>query len=130
MTKHTHDHEHHATATATATAPVMSHCGPPPGHGHDDHDQHAGHDPEQFRRKFWWTLLLAGPVVAFSEMFADLVGYTRPANTAWISPVLGTVIFFYGGWPFLKGAVDEIRYRAPGMMLLIGLAITVSFVAS
>jgi Cu2+-exporting ATPase len=121
----TNTHEHHA-------APQMLHgCGgPPAGHGHEGHDKHAGHDAEQFRRRFWWTLLLAVPVVAFSEMFADFVGYTRPANTAWISPVLGTVIFFYGGWPFLKGAVDEIRYRAPGMMLLIGLAITVAFAAS
>src|SRR5205823_1478755 len=89
----------------------MNHCGPPTAHdahdAHGGHDHHAGHDPEQFRRKFWWTLVLAVPVVAFSQMFADLVGYTRPANTAWISPVLGTVIFFYGGWPFLKGGYDE-----------------------
>ncbi|MDQ1636507.1 MAG: P-type Cu2+ transporter, partial [Frankiaceae bacterium] len=48
----------------------------------------------------------------------------------WISPVLGTVVFFYGGWPFLTGAWSEIRSRQPGMMLLITLAITVSFVAS
>ncbi len=63
-------------------------------------------------------------------MFADLVGYTRPAGTDWISPVLGTVIFFYGGWPFLSGGVSEIRARQPGMMLLIALAITVAFTAS
>ena len=63
-------------------------------------------------------------------MFADLIGYTRPAGTAWISPVLGTVIFFYGGWPFLSGGVSEARARQPGMMLLIALAITVAFTAS
>jgi Cu2+-exporting ATPase len=63
-------------------------------------------------------------------MFSDLLGYVPPENTGWISPVLGTVVFFYGGWPFLTGAWSEIRSRQPGMMLLITLAITVSFVAS
>jgi Cu2+-exporting ATPase len=63
-------------------------------------------------------------------MFADLLGYGLPPGTAWISPVLGTVVFFYGGWPFLSGAWSELRARQPGMMLLIALAITVAFGAS
>ena len=65
-------------------------------------------------------------------MFQDLLGYTAPKfpGSSWIPPVLGTAIFLYGGWPFLTGAVSEIRSRHPGMMLLIGLAITVAFVAS
>ena len=63
-------------------------------------------------------------------MFADLLGYDRPAGTGWIAPVLGTVVFLYGGWPFLTGAVAEIRARRPGMMLLISMAITVAFGAS
>ncbi len=85
-----------------------------------------------FRDRFWLTLVLAIPVVLYSEMFQDLLGYTAPTfpGSDWVSPILGTVIFFYGGWPFLTGAVDEIRSRQPGMMLLIGLAITVAFVAS
>src|SRR3954471_3843295 len=126
MTTHTdeHHHDHHDHHDHQIT--MATGC----GGGHGGHDGHAGHDPNQFRRKFWWTLLLAIPVVVFSEMFADLVGYTRPANTAWIAPVLGTVIFVYGGRPVLEGADREIRDRAPGMMLLIGLAITVSFTAS
>ncbi|AOX44904.1 copper-translocating P-type ATPase [Microbacterium sp. BH-3-3-3] len=77
-------------------------------------------------------LAFAVPVVAFSGMFAMLVGYGLP-DAAWvsgISPVFGTVMFVWGGWPFLTGAVTEIRSRKPGMMLLIGLAITVAFVAS
>ena len=98
-------------------------------HAHHDHTHHADH-AEQFRRRFWWCLALAVPVVVFSEMFADLIGYSRPAGTGWVSPVLGTVIFFYGGWPFLAGGVAELRARRPGMMLLIALAITVAFVAS
>lgn len=69
-------------------------------------------------------------MVGFSRMFSDLLGYSLPAGTGWVSPVLGTVISFYGGWPFLTGAVAEIRARQPGMMLLVALAITVALGAS
>ncbi|SDO68723.1 Cu2+-exporting ATPase [Nakamurella panacisegetis] len=97
------------------------------GHGgHSGHGDHAA----QFRDKFWWSLALTVPVVGFSHMFSELLGYHLPAGTGWVSPVLGTVVFLYGGWPFLTGAVSEIRTRKPGMMLLIALAITVAFVAS
>ncbi len=105
--------------------------------GHAGHDMsgHAGHGDHvgQFKRLFWIMLVMAVPVIGFSMMFADLIGYTIPDSPAllmWISPVLGTVMYFWGGWPFLTGAVSEIRQRKPGMMLLIGLAITVAFVAS
>ena len=100
--------------------------------GHGGHMDHGGHGDHaaQFRDRFWWSLLLAAPVVAFSSMFADLLGYSLPAGTGWISPVLGTVVYLYGGWPFLTGAVAEVRARQPGMMLLVALAITVAFVAS
>ncbi|MGH2700611.1 MAG: copper-translocating P-type ATPase [Actinomycetota bacterium] len=104
---------------------------------HADHADHAGHSShadhaEMFRSKFWLTLVLTVPVVYFSEMFQRLLDYTAPTffGSEWISPVLGTVIFFYGGAPFLSGAIDEIRSRQPGMMLLIGFAISVAFVAS
>ncbi|HEX2241479.1 MAG TPA: HAD-IC family P-type ATPase, partial [Actinomycetota bacterium] len=101
------------------------------GHEHAGHD-HAGHDPAQFRDRFWITLALTLPVVFFSHMFQDLLGYTAPhfPGSTLISSVLGTVIFVYGGWPFLQGAYHEARARQPGMMLLIGLAITVAFGAS
>ncbi len=107
-------------------------------HGHDHHPQghqgHQGHDHhlDQFRKLFWINLVVAVPVVAFSNMFAMLVGYTIPAFPAagWVSPVLGTVMYLVGGRPFLVGAIGEIRSRKPGMMLLIGLAITVAFLAS
>ncbi len=77
-------------------------------------------------------LVLAVPVVGFNDMFADLLGYDLPAGgwDWWVSPVLGTVMYAWGGQPFLTGAVEEIRTRKPGMMLLIGLAITVAFLAS
>ncbi len=107
---------------------------------HTDHAEHAGHAGHAghgdhvaiFRRLFWWNLLLAIPVVAFSGMFAMVLGYELPPvpGLDLISPVLGTVIFVWGGRPFLSGAIDELRARRPGMMLLIGLAITTAFVAS
>ncbi|NDO78976.1 heavy metal translocating P-type ATPase [Kocuria indica] len=77
-------------------------------------------------------LILAVPVVAFNDMFAHLIGYNLPeaAWVSWVSPVLGTVVYFWGGWPFLTGGLSEIRSRKPGMMLLIALAITVAFLAS
>lgn len=104
------------------------------GHGGGDHAAHGGHGDHvaQFRRLFWIMLALAVPVVGFSHMFAMIIGYQLPdfALVAWISPVLGTVMYVWGGRPFLTGAVAEIRARKPGMMLLIALAITVAFVAS
>lgn len=101
---------------------------------HTGHSGHAGHGDHvaQFRRLFWVMAALAVPTVALSPMFATLLGYDLPdfPGARWISPILGTVMYLWGGRPFLTGAVSEIRSRAPGMMLLIGLAITVAFLAS
>nr|WP_221181372.1 copper-translocating P-type ATPase [Curtobacterium sp. PhB130] len=103
------------------------------GHGHMHHG-HGGHGDHaaMFRDRFWWSLVLAVPVVAFSTMFADILHYPLPdaAWAGWVSPVLGTVLFLYGGWPFLTGGWSEARTKHPGMMLLIGMAIVVAFVAS
>ena len=94
----------------------------------DGHGDHSG----RFRRLFWGMLLLAVPVVVLSPMFAMLAGYELPAGglVAWAAPVLGTVLYAWGGSPFLTGAVGELRAGRPGMMLLIGLAISVAFAAS
>jgi P-type Cu2+ transporter len=101
---------------------------------HTSEHDHAGHGDHvaQFRRLFWTMLVLAIPTVALSGMFAMILGYTVPdfAGAQWVSPVLGTVMYLWGGRPFLTGAISEIRSRTPGMMLLIGLAITVAFVSS
>ena len=105
----------------------MDHSGHGGGHGgHAGHGDHVG----QFRRLFWINLIIAVPVVAFSPMFAMILGYEVPGWARFIAPVLGTVMYVWGGWPFLTGAVSELRSRKPGMMLLIGLAITVAFFAS
>src|SRR5712671_7953151 len=100
-------------------------------HGHGGHGGHGDH-VAQFRRLFWTMLVLAIPTVALSGMFAMILGYTVPEFTGsqWVSPVLGTVMYLWGGRPFLTGAISEIRSRTPGMMLLIGLAITVAFTSS
>ena len=129
-------------ASTHASQEVSGHAGHEmSGHGGHEmagHDMsgHAGHDMSghvaQFRRLFWIMLVIAVPVVAFSRMFAMILGYTLPdaAWASWISPVLGTVMYAWGGAPFLTGAVGELRSRKPGMMLLIALAITVAFLAS
>nr|WP_245649554.1 heavy metal translocating P-type ATPase [Nocardia shimofusensis] len=75
-------------------------------------------------------LVLSVPVVTTSMMFADLLGYRVPGGLSWVSPLGGTVMYFWGGRPFLSGARAEIRARQPGMMLLIASAITVAFAAS
>ena len=104
------------------------------GHSGMDHSGHGGHADHvgQFRRLFWIMLVVAVPVVVFSSMFAMILSYPLPAfpGVAWISPVLGTVMYVWGGRPFLVGAVAELKARKPGMMLLIALAITVAFLAS
>ncbi|MFD6609712.1 heavy metal translocating P-type ATPase [Micromonospora chalcea] len=104
------------------------------GHGTDhdtDHGTHAGHDPEQFRRRFWLSLALTVPIVVTSHMVMDWFGYSLDfPGVSWVGPVLGTVVFAYGGWPFLTGGLRELRERAPGMMLLISMAIVVAYLAS
>ena len=100
-------------------------------HGHANRGGHGDH-VAQFRKLFVIMLVIAVPVVAADAMFAALVGYTLPDNpvVTWTSPILGTVMYFWGGKPFLIGGLSEIRARQPGMMLLIALAITVAFFAS
>src|SRR6185312_1408337 len=112
----------------TDHAMPAGHCG---GGGHGGPGDHSDH-VAQYRRLFWLMLLLAVPTVAVSGMFAMILGYTIPdiLGVRWVSPVLGTVMFVWGGRPFLSGAVSEIRSRAPGMMLLIGLAISVAYLSS
>ena len=104
------------------------------GGGHEGHGAHGGHGDHaaQFRDRFWLSLALTIPVVLYSEMVQEWLGFTPPAfpGSQWVAPVLGTVVFLYGGRPFLEGGLAELRSRQPGMMLLISLAILVAFGAS
>lgn len=86
---------------------------------------------EDFKWRFWWVLALTVPILALSPMIQEFLGVEwRFAGDSWILFALSTVVFFFGGWPFLKGLVDELRERQPGMMTLIGLAISVAYVYS
>jgi P-type Cu2+ transporter len=92
---------------------------------------HEHHHAEEFRSRFWFSLALAVPVIAFSSMIRDWLGLPDVTGVQEaVAPVFGTILFFYGGRPFLTGALSELRARQPGMMTLIALAITVAFVAS
>ncbi|MEL7644824.1 MAG: copper-translocating P-type ATPase [Anaerolineaceae bacterium] len=102
------------------------------GHeGHDAHVDHSGHE-QMFQRKFWVSLILSIPVLLFSQGFQALLGFSMPVfpGSSWITPVLAVIVFFYGGLPFIKMAIPELRDRRPGMMTLISLAIIVAFVYS
>ena len=100
-------------------------------HGHGGHGGHGDH-AVMFRDRFWVALVLTVPVLVWAESLQEWFGYTAPVlpGSGLIAPVLGTVVFAYGGWPFLSGAVAELRSREPGMMLLVGMAITVAFASS
>ena len=126
-------HEHHSGHPEPSVH--HGHAAPPKrggGDEHSGHDQHAGHSPEMFRDRFWLSLALTVPVVFWSEHVEMLLGYAAPvfSGSAWIPPILGTVVFLYGGLVFLRGAAHELSARLPGMMTLISLAITVAFVFS
>ncbi|MCA1842986.1 MAG: copper-translocating P-type ATPase, partial [Actinobacteria bacterium] len=93
-------------------------------HGHGDH-------AEMFRRRFWWSLLLTIPIVATSHMVMAWFGYALDfPGMSLVGPVLGSVLFVWGGWPFLAGGWQEARERQPGMMLLIAMAISVAYSGS
>ena len=104
---------------------------------HSGHGDHAGHDHSQmvadFRKRFWISLLLTIPVLALSPMIQHVLGLGegwRFAGDAYILTALSSVIYFYGGWPFLDGLRQEVRARNPGMMTLIGVAITAAYIYS
>jgi P-type Cu2+ transporter len=103
----------------------------PSDHG-DGHDQHAGHSVAMFRDRFWLSVLLTVPVLIWSEMIQEWLGFTAPSFTGSdrIPLVFGAVVFVYGGAPFLRGGLRELTIRQPGMMLLISLAIVVAFTSS
>jgi len=96
------------------------------------HDKHAGHTVAMFRDKFWISLLLTLPTLVWGHMLQRALGYTAPhfPGSQWLPAVFGTAVFVYGGFPFIDGATRELRDRAPGMMTLIALAISVAFTFS
>ncbi|MEP2669137.1 MAG: copper-translocating P-type ATPase [Cyclobacteriaceae bacterium] len=109
-------------------------------HSKTDHHDHgsvpmgmAGHDHhkmmiEDFKKRFWISLVLTIPILVFSPMIQGFLGFDwlLPGN-AYILFGLSTIVYFYGGWPFLKGLKDELSQGAPGMMTLISMAISVAY---
>ncbi|WP_193063815.1 copper-translocating P-type ATPase [Oceanobacillus oncorhynchi] len=108
------DHEHHQEEQ----------------HAHSHHDHHE-HMIADFKKRFYISLVLALPIILLSDMIQSFFNYSLTfAGDHWVELILASIIFFYGGWPFLTGAVDELKQKSPGMMTLIGFAITVAYVYS
>ncbi len=117
-------HQQHHEPAPTAAAQHEGHAA--------GHDRHAGHSVAMFRDKFWLSLALTIPTVLLSPEVAGWIGYTIPVipGIEYVPAVLGTIIFFYGGLVFIRGAQGELADRKPGMMTLISLAIIVAFMTS
>ena len=99
---------------------------------HEDHNDHGGHDHgdmvKDFKRRFFISLVLTLPILVLSPMIQGFLGVDwRFSGDMYILFGLSTVVFFYGGWPFITGARDELEDRSPGMMMLIALAITIAY---
>lgn len=107
------------------------HAGHEGAGGHGAHVDHSGHE-QMFRKKFWVSLLLAIPVLLYSQSIQKWLGFSMPGflGSNWIVPVFSLIAFLYGGIPFIKMAIPEFKNRKPGMMALISLAISVAFVYS
>ncbi len=99
---------------------------------HQEHDKHAGHSVAMFKDRFWLSLILTLPVLAYSEMIQHWLNFAPPSfpGSQYVPFVLGTVIFFYGGTVFIKSAWGELKAKLPGMMTLISLAIITAYVYS
>ncbi|KPL59529.1 copper-translocating P-type ATPase [Rossellomorea vietnamensis] len=115
---HNHSHDHH-------------HRKEDDHNGHHDHGNHHDHMVEDFKKRFWISILITIPILILSPMIQMLINVDwRFSFDMYILFGLSTVIFFYGGWPFITGAKDELAGKNPGMMTLIALAIVVAYVYS
>ena len=114
------------------------------GHEHAMHKDTSGHPPhgehghehhrmmiEDFKKRFWVSLALSVPVIILSPMVQHILGFSVDIPySMYIAFVLSSIIYFYGGWPFLTGLAEEVKKGSPGMMTLIGVAITVAYLYS
>ena len=132
-----HDREHRGH-TPVAPARDYHETHDPAGHGaNSGHGGDAAHDHRgmiaDFRKRFWISLLLTLPVLALSPMIQHALGVGerwRFTGDEYVLTALSSVIYFYGGWPFLVGLRQEIAARNPGMMTLIGVAISAAYIYS
>ena len=140
--KEHHDHEHQQNKHSNHNHDGHNHQHHHGDHndhgGHGGHEGHSGHDHSQhhammikdFRKRFWISLAISVPILVLSPMIQGLLGFefslTQGADK-YLLFGLSTIVFFYGGWPFLTGLVDELKKKQPGMMTLIAVAITVAW---
>ncbi len=100
-------------------------------HAEKGHAAHHAHMVEDFKRRFWISLIATIPVLILSPLIQSLLRVSlKFPGDKFILFGISTFIYFYGGWPFLKGIVEELKRKQPGMMTLIALAITVAYVYS
>src|SRR6516165_7889040 len=108
MKEHT---QHHSSSVSQQTA-HPPHDDSHQLDAHEAHLRHAGHSVEMFRQKFWGTLLLSVPTVMWAPMIQHWLGYTAPGGpgaSRWIPAAFGSLVFFYGGSVFIRGAIGELR---------------------
>ena len=118
---HAHDTQLNEHAQHTTTYPAM---------GMEGHDHHAMMIAD-FKKRFYVVLILTIPIMLLSTMIQHFIKVNwQFAGSQYILFALSTIVFFYGGFPFLKGLVDEVKAKSPGMMFLIGFAITVAYIYS
>jgi P-type Cu2+ transporter len=128
MEHQSHQHENHQNGKSSGKMGHQGHGGHDnPKHGHTGHDHHRMMIMD-FKKRFWISLILSIPVLALSPMIQGFFGFklTVPGND-YVIFVLSSIIFFYGGWPFLKGLFGEVKKATPGMMTLIAVAISVAY---
>lgn len=149
MDKHKHEHSHHHKTSPNHSADHHQHGqhsghqqqnGNEEGHnhhsrgghgGHHDHHDHHAHMVGDFKKRFYISLIITIPILILSPMIQMFLGVNwRFAGDMYILFALSSIVFFYGGWPFLAGAKDEVQDKNPGMMTLISLAIIVAYVYS
>ena len=121
--KNDHDHNDHGNHSESG-----QHDHDEGGHSHHEHHKQM---VEDFKFRFWWVLALTVPIMALSPMIQSFMGVDwRFTGDSWILAALSTVVYFFGGWPFLSGLYDELKEKQPGMMTLIGLAISIAYLYS
>src|SRR6056297_2740289 len=121
--KNDHDHNDHGNHSEAG-----QHDHDEGGHSHHEHHKQM---VEDFKFRFWWVLALTVPIMALSPMIQSFMGVDwRFTGDSWILAALSTVVYFFGGWPFLSGLYDELKKQQPGMMTSIGLAISIAYLYS
>ena len=100
-------------------------------HSKNGYDKHAGHHINDFIKRFWVSLIITVPILLLSQMIQEWFGFSVAfPGDKYVVLVLGTAIYIYGGMPFLKGMVGEIKAKAIGMMTLVAIAISVAYIYS